>query len=240
MKIIPAIDIIQGEAVRLTQGDYSRVKRYSDSPVSVARQMAECGSKYLHVVDLDGARSGKADNASIIAEIVRSCALNVEIGGGIRSEESILRYLDAGASRVILGTVAVSRYDFALEMRRKYGDRIAIGVDARDGRVAVHGWEKDSGLDAYDFCRQLAYDGIYDVIFTDISKDGAMSGTNLDAYRALKGIDGLRVTASGGISSVSELKELRAIGVDGAILGKALYEGKLDLRQVEEAMGDAG
>ncbi|MDE6550341.1 MAG: 1-(5-phosphoribosyl)-5-[(5-phosphoribosylamino)methylideneamino]imidazole-4-carboxamide isomerase [Clostridia bacterium] len=240
MKIIPAIDIIDGCAVRLTQGDYSRMKRYSDSPVSVARDMADCGSKYLHVVDLDGARSGKADNASVIAEIVRLNALNVEIGGGIRSEESILRYLDAGASRVILGTVAVSDYDFTLDMRRKYGDKIAVGVDAREGIVAVHGWESDSGVDAYDFCRQLASDGICDVIFTDISKDGAMSGTNLDAYRTLASIDGLKVTASGGICSLAELKALQDIGVDGAILGKALYEGKLNLRAVEEAFCNAG
>ena len=234
MKIYPAIDILGGKVVRLTRGDYSTAKQYYEDPLSVALKMQEDGAKYLHVVDLDGARRGDMCNCAIIEKIAARTLLKTEVGGGIRGAEAVKTYLDAGADRVILGTAAVKNYPFALEVNALYPGRIAVGVDARDGYVAVQGWEERTRLSGEEFCKKLAADGIYDVIYTDVACDGNMSGTNLDIYRRLVRIPGLRVTASGGVSGKGELRALRDMGADGVILGKALYEGLLDLKEVTE------
>lgn len=240
MKIIPAIDIIGGKVVRLTQGRYDDVKVYAEDPVEVAAKMCEAGAEYLHVVDLDGARSGRTDNYGVIERIVKETSMFVETGGGIRDMERVERYLAAGVWRVILGTAAVKNYPFALQAGKLYGGRIAIGVDVKDGKVAVQGWEETSCADGYTFCRKLCDDGLTQVIYTDISRDGRLMGTNMEAYRKLSEIKCLKVTASGGITSESELAELAVTGVDGAILGKALYEGRIDLKKALEAGGNVG
>lgn len=228
MKIFPAIDIIDGKAVRLLQGDYGKKTVYSDSPVSVASDFQAAGAAYLHVVDLDGAKDGTLSNFKTVEEICSRGNMFVEIGGGIRDEERIKQYLNAGVGRVILGTIAVKDRNFLERVVGKYGERIAVGVDAKDGKVAVSGWQEVTDMDSFAFCRYLASIGVTAVIYTDISRDGAMMGTNLAAYRDLASIKGLQITASGGISFEEEITALKDI-VDGAILGKALYTGALDL-----------
>ncbi len=230
MKIFPAIDMIGGSAVRLLQGDYDKKTVYSDSPADVAEKFAEAGAGYLHLVDLDGAREGSPANFETVREICRRVDMYVEIGGGIRDEERIVSYLEAGVDRVILGTIAVKDRAFLEAMTKRYGDKIAVGVDARDGLVAVSGWEETTAVDAFAFCQYLAGIGVQQVIYTDISRDGAMQGTNMEAYRRLSALEGLAVTASGGICSLEEIRALRGV-VDAAILGKALYTGALDLTE---------
>lgn len=231
MKIFPAIDLMGGQAVRLMQGDYAKKTVYSDSPVSVAASFAECGASCLHLVDLDGAKDGTLANFDTVRQILSATGMFAEIGGGVRTEERILRYLDAGAGRVILGTAAIRDPDFTARMVSKYGERIAVGVDARDGFVATDGWLNTSSTDSFAFCRTLREMGVSTVIYTDIACDGAMRGTNLPAYERLSGIEGLNVVASGGVSSLSEIRKLSAMNLAGAILGKALYTGALDLRE---------
>lgn len=231
MNIFPAIDLMGGQAVRLMQGDYAKKTVYSDSPVSVAASFAEAGAACLHLVDLDGAKDGTLANFDTVKQILASTGMFAEIGGGIRTEERILRYLEAGAGRVILGTIAVKDPDFTARMVSKYGKRIAIGVDARDGVVATDGWLSASGVDSFAFCSQLRAMGVSTVIYTDIACDGAMRGTNLPAYERLSQIEGLNIVASGGVSSLAEIRTLAAMNLSGAILGKALYTGALDLRE---------
>ena len=231
MKIFPAIDLMGGQAVRLFKGDYNQKTVYSDSPVSVASGFAAAGATCLHLVDLDGAKDGTLANFDTVKAIIASTSMFAEIGGGIRTEERILRYLDAGAGRVILGTIAIKNPDFTARMVSKYGEKIAVGVDARDGFVATDGWLKSSGQDSFAFCTQLAQMGVKTVIYTDIACDGAMRGTNLPAYERLSKIANLDVVASGGVSSLSEIRSLAAMNLSGAILGKALYTGALDLQQ---------
>ena len=238
MQIFPAIDLRGGQVVRLYQGDYDKMTVYGQDPCAVARDFIAAGAKYLHVVDLDGAKDGTLANFETIAAIARQGGLYIEVGGGIRTEDRIGRYLDLGVGRCILGTIAVKDFAFTARMARKYGDRIAVGVDARDGYVAINGWKELSSERGVDFCRRLLDAGVGTVIYTDISRDGAEQGTNLDLYRELAEIRGLHVTASGGVSSLGELKELRAIGTHAAILGKALYTGRLDLKTVIEAVQD--
>ena len=238
MQIFPAIDLRGGQVVRLYQGDYDKMTVYGQDPCAVARDFIAAGAKYLHVVDLDGAKDGTLANFETIAAIARQGGLYIEVGGGIRTEDRIGRYLDLGVGRCILGTIAVKDFAFTARMARKYGDRIAVGVDARDGYVAINGWKELSSERGVDFCRRLLDAGVGTVIYTDISRDGAEQGTNLDLYRELAEISGLHVTASGGVSSLEELKELRAIGTHAAILGKALYTGRLDLKTVIEAVQD--
>ena len=221
MQIFPAIDLSGGQVVRLYQGDYDQMTVYGQDPCAVAREFLDAGC--LHVVDLDGARDGTLANFESIAAIARQGGLFIEVGGGIRTEDRIREYLDLGVSRCILGTVAVK--DFA------------VGVDARDGYVAINGWKELSPEKGVDFCRRLYDAGVGTIIYTDISRDGAEQGTNLSVYRELAGIAGLRVTASGGISSLDELRELQRIGTHAAILGKALYTGRLDLKAVLEEVG---
>lgn len=237
MQIFPAIDLRGGQVVRLYQGDYDQETVYGADPCAQARAFLDAGAQYLHVVDLDGARDGSPANFDSIAAIARQGGLYIEAGGGIRTEERIRQYLDLGVGRCILGTVAVKDFTFTARMARTYGDRIAVGVDARDGYVAVNGWKELSRERGVDFCRRLRDAGVQTVIYTDISRDGAESGTNLALYRELAEIRGLDVTASGGISGIPELRELRAIGTRAAILGKALYTGRLDLRTVIQEVG---
>ena len=237
MQIFPAIDLRGGQVVRLYQGDYDQETVYAADPCAVARDFLAAGARYLHVVDLDGARDGTLANFETIAALVRQGGLYIEVGGGIRTEKRIRRYLDLGVGRCILGTIAVKDFAFTERMAQKYGDRIAVGVDARDGFVAVSGWKELSAERGVDFCRRLRDAGVKTVIYTDISRDGAEQGTNLDLYRELAGIEGLDITASGGVSSIEELRELQTIGTKAAILGKALYTGWLDLKTVMEEVG---
>ena len=237
MQIFPAIDLRGGQVVRLYQGDYDKETVYARDPCAVARDFLAAGAKYLHVVDLDGARDGTLANFDTIAAIARQGGLYIEVGGGIRTEDRIRQYLDLGVGRCILGTIAVKDFDFTARMARKYGEKIAVGVDARDGCVAVSGWKEISAERGVDFCRRLRDAGVRTVIYTDISRDGAEAGANLDLYRELAEIDGLDITASGGVSSMEELRELRRIGTKAAILGKALYTGRLDLKTVISEVG---
>ena len=237
MQIFPAIDLRGGQVVRLYQGDYDQETVYAADPCAVARDFLAAGARYLHVVDLDGARDGTLANFETIAALIRQGGLYIEVGGGIRTEERIRRYLDLGVGRCILGTIAVKDFAFTERMAKKYGDRIAVGVDARDGFVAVSGWKELSAERGVDFCRRLRDAGVKTVIYTDISRDGAEQGTNLDLYRELAEIEGLDITASGGVSSIEELRELQTIGTKAAILGKALYTGRLDLKTVMKEVG---
>lgn len=236
MQIFPAIDLRAGQVVRLYQGDYRQMTVYSRDPCAVAKTFIDAGAKYLHVVDLDGAKDGAPVNFAAIAAIAKQGGLYIEVGGGIRTEDRIKQYLDIGVDRCILGTAAVKDFNFTERMAQTYGC-IAVGVDARDGYVAVNGWKEISQERGVSFCRRLYEAGVQTVIYTDISRDGAEQGTNLEIYRELSTIQGLHVTASGGISSLEELKALKATGIQAAILGKALYTGRLDLRKVLEEVG---
>jgi len=232
MKIFPAIDLKDGKAVRLYQGDYDKVTVYGDDPVAVAKGFFDDGAKNLHVVDLDGAKDGSAANFEIVKKIIEQSGLSVQVGGGIRDEARILKYLELGAARVILGTIAVKDYGFLENMVKKYGGKIAVGVDVKEEYVAVSGWKETTGAKGMEFCRKLADTGVETVIYTDISKDGALGGTNLEAYAELAEIKSLNVIASGGISYEDEILKLKEIGTYGAILGKAIYSGTLDLKKV--------
>lgn len=238
MIIFPAIDIIGGSVVRLERGDYGAVKKYSLSVEDAAKSFRAAGASHIHAVDLDGAKSGEAENADCVKRIISAGQCYVEIGGGVRSEAQIESYLAAGAGRVILGTVAVKDFGFVKRAAKKYPEKIAVGVDAADGKVAISGWREITGIDAVDFCRRLADEGINSVIYTDISRDGMLSGTNLSAYERLVGIKGLKITASGGITYLEEVRALKDMGVYAAILGKALYEGKLDLSEAVKIAED--
>jgi len=234
MHIFPAIDLCGGQVVRLLHGDYSKKTVYSSSPCSVAEDFINAGAKYLHVVDLDGAKDGTPVNFDSIAALCAMGKLFVEVGGGIRTQERIEQYLELGVGRVILGTAAVKDFAFTKRMAAEYPGKIAVGVDVKNGFAATDGWLEVSKERGIDFCRRLFEAGIENIIYTDISRDGAGIGTNLDAYRELGKIKGLKVTASGGITFPEELAELDAMGVYGAILGKALYTGRLNLREVIE------
>lgn len=238
MDIFPAIDLSGGQVVRLYQGDYDRMTVYGSDPCAVAREFLDAGAKHLHVVDLDGAKDGTPVNFAPIRALCQQGGLYIEVGGGIRDEARIRSYLDLGVGRVILGTIAVKDFPFTARMAQKYGEKIAVGVDARDGFVAVNGWKELSQERGVAFCRRLHEAGISSVIYTDIARDGAEGGTNLEVYRELLTIPGLHVTASGGISSLEELETLRDMGVHGAILGKALYTGRLQLDTVMKTVGE--
>ena len=228
MKIFPAIDLIDKKVVRLSQGDYSKKTMYSDNPLSVAKSFLKDGATHLHVVDLDGAKKGSPVNFEVIKQL-KQLDMFVEVGGGIRDMQKIEDYQKIGVDRVILGTVAIKNFDFVVEAVKEFKDMIAVGVDAKDEKVATHGWQEVTDTDSFDFCKKLYDAGVTSVIYTDIATDGMLKGTNLPAFKRLSKIKGLKVTASGGISSVEEIKKLKEMGVWGAILGKALYEKKLSL-----------
>jgi len=241
MIILPAIDLKDGQVVRLTQGDYTRMDVYDSDPAAVAQRFKAAGATHLHVVDLDGARDGVPGNREAIRALLGVGGLFIQAGGGLRDAAAVESALAQGIDRVILGTAALRDQDFLKAMLRAHGERIAVGVDARDGNVAVDGWLETTGTDALDFCRRLRDLGTRTVIYTDIARDGLLSGPNLSAYRALWGLSGLDIIASGGVSGEDDLAALRALGVYGAIVGKALYTGKLDLaKALEFEKGGAG
>ncbi|MDO4545196.1 MAG: 1-(5-phosphoribosyl)-5-[(5-phosphoribosylamino)methylideneamino]imidazole-4-carboxamide isomerase [Bacillota bacterium] len=233
MKIFPAIDLRDGKAVRLFQGDYDKMTVYSENPVDVAGSFKRKGADCIHLVDLDGAKDGQLVNFATIKDIIEQVDMFVEVGGGIRDEERIRQYLELGVGRVILGTIAVKEPEFLKEMVSRYGEKIAVGVDAKDGKVAVNGWKEVTEHDGLEFCRKLRDLGVKTVIYTDISRDGGLQGTNMEVYRKLAKIDGLDIVASGGISFEEEITALKDV-VSAAILGKAIYTGKLDLERAVE------
>ena len=230
MLLFPAIDLYDHKVVRLLKGDYQKMTVYSEDPVATARGIEADGGRWLHLVDLEGAKDGTTPNFDVVAAICQETKLQVEIGGGIRSLEMIERYLNAGVARVILGTKAVTDEDFLRDAVRRWGDRIAVGVDAKDGRVAVKGWVEVLDVDMFDFLWKLRSLGVKTAIVTDISKDGAMKGTNLPLYERLSRLDGIDITASGGVSTLEDIRALRDMGLYGAILGKAMYNGAIDLK----------
>ncbi|MBR4283089.1 MAG: 1-(5-phosphoribosyl)-5-[Anaerotignum sp.] len=234
MELFPAIDLIGGCAVRLVKGDYAQKTVYSENPAEVAKSFAAAGAKYLHVVDLEGAKDGGTPNLETIKNIVEQGGLLVEVGGGIRSEEVIKKYLDAGVFRVILGTAAVQNPAFLEEMVQKYGEKIAVGVDIKDGMVAIKGWTEVSQESCFDFCEKLQKIGVKTIICTDISKDGLLSGTNLELYKELSEKFSVDIVASGGVTTLDDVKKLADMGMYGAILGKALYTGNIDLKAAVE------
>lgn len=234
MLIYPAIDLYQGKAVRLYKGDYARMTVYSDDPSSIAEDFARCGATHMHIVDLEGAKSGTTPNYETILEIKRRGGLFCEVGGGIRSMETVDRYLSAGIDRVILGTAAVTEPGFVEEAVTKYGDKIAVGIDLRDGFVAIKGWTEQSDLTAFAFCEKLQAIGVKTLICTDISRDGAMKGTNHDLYRELMEKFRMQIIASGGVSSLEDVERLAKANTYGAIIGKAYYTGAIDLRKAIE------
>ena len=231
MKLYPAIDLRGGQAVRLYQGDYDQMTVYNADPVAQAQAFLDAGARYLHVVDLDGAKDDTTANLETIAAIAALGGLFIEVGGGIRDEARIRRYLDLGVGRCILGTVAVKDFGFTARMAQRYGARIAVGVDMKDGFIAVNGWREVTPEPGVAFCRRCAAAGVQAVIATDIARDGTLQGTNLDLYRELLAIPGLEVTASGGIARMQELAELQAMGCHAAILGKSIYTGAIDLAE---------
>ena len=236
MNIIPAIDLIGGQAVRLMKGDYNKVTVYSDTPTEVAKGFEESGASFMHIVDLDGAKDGSTANFETIRKIVETTSLSVEVGGGIRNMDTVKKYVDMGVDRVIIGTAAVTDPDFLKEAVDTYGEHIAVGIDIKDGMVAIKGWTELSDYSCFDFCEKMRNLGVKTVICTDISKDGMMSGTNLELYAALREKFDMNIIASGGVSSLDDVRKLAKIKVYGAILGKAIYTGAVVL---EEALAVA-
>ncbi|MBQ8719679.1 MAG: 1-(5-phosphoribosyl)-5-[Clostridia bacterium] len=238
MKIFPAIDLYSRKAVRLYKGDYDRMTVYSDSPVDVARDFKAQGAEYIHLVDLEGAKDGSTKNLETIEKIVKSTDLFAEVGGGIRSIETIEKYISVGVGRVILGTAAVENRAFLEEALSKYGDKVAVGVDIKDGFVAVSGWRERTAVEAMSFCRELDSLGVRTIISTDISRDGAMQGANHSLYERLSCEVGMNVIASGGVSDISDVTRLRDMKLYGAIIGKAYYTGAISLREAIEVAND--
>ena len=234
MILFPAIDLYEGKAVRLFKGDYAQMTVYSVHPEEIARDFAACGATHVHLVDLEGARSGSTPNLETVLRIRKKTGLFCEIGGGIRSMETVKTYLSAGLDRVILGTAAAEDPGFLREAVDAYGEKIAVGVDVRDGFVAVRGWTEKTGLAFLDFCREMEKIGVRTLICTDISRDGAMRGTNREMYRQLSDTLGLQITASGGVSTMEDIQSLREMGLYGAIIGKAYYTGDINLKKAIE------
>ena len=233
MILLPAIDLYDKKVVRLYQGDYHQMTVYSDNPSAIGADFAAAGAKWIHMVDLEGAKNGTTPNFDVVAQVAKS-GLQVEIGGGIRSEETVARYVDAGVSRVILGTAALTDWPFLCRMVEKYDSAIAVGVDCRDGLVAIRGWTEVSDMRCEAFFARLQSVGVRTVICTDISKDGAMQGTNRELYASLSREFSMDLVASGGVSSLSDVKALREMGLYGAIIGKAYFTGAINLREALE------
>jgi len=234
MNIFPAIDLFQKKAVRLFKGDYNQMTVYSENPIEVARDFEKKGAKFIHMVDLEGAKDGTTPNIDVVSDIAKNTSLFVEIGGGIRSMETVEKYLNAGVSRVILGTSAVTDENFLVSAIEKHGDKIAVGADVKDGYIAIKGWLEKSAYTLDDFFEKMQSLGVKTVICTDISKDGAMKGTNLQMYRELSKKYSLDIIASGGVSTIDDIKELRKMELYGAIIGKAYYTGAIDLPKAIE------
>ena len=235
MILLPAIDLYDKKAVRLYKGDYQNMTVYSDNPIEIARDFEACGATHIHMVDLEGAKDGTTPNIAIVERVAKETALFVEIGGGIRGMDTVERYLAAGVGRVILGTAAVKDPGFLKAAVEKYGEKIAVGADVKDGKIAIRGWLETADVTLDDFLANMEALGVRNVICTDISKDGAMIGTNRELYKALSEKYSLDITASGGVSSLADVKALRAMNLYGAIIGKAYYTGAIDLREALEA-----
>ena len=234
MLIFPAIDLFEGNAVRLLKGEYDQMTVYNEDPLSVARDFAACGATCLHLVDLEGAKSGTTPNIDTVRRLAAETDLFTEVGGGIRNMDTVRAYLTAGVDRVILGTAALQDEAFLKEALRKYGDRIAVGVDIRNGKVAIRGWVETSETDAMEFMAKLEQLGVRTVICTDISRDGAMAGTNHDLYAELMNRFQMNVIASGGVSSLEDVRRLAQKNLYGAIIGRAYYTGAISLRDAIE------
>ncbi len=234
MFIFPAIDLVEGKAVRLLKGDYDKMTVYSDNPIEIALDFQNQGAKYIHIVDLEGAKDGTTPNLETIKTIISGTNLFTEVGGGIRSIETVEKYISAGVDRVILGTAAVKDPEFLKEAVCKYGEKIAVGVDIKDGFVAVKGWLEKSEYSFMDFCKKMVEAGVKTLICTDISKDGAMQGTNHELYKLLSEKLSVNITASGGVSSIEDVKKLRKLNLYGAIIGKAYYTNAICLKEAIE------
>ena len=234
MILFPAIDLFEKKAVRLYKGDYANMTVYSENPIEIARDFQTKGCTHIHMVDLEGAKDGTTPNICIVAQVAQQTSLFVEIGGGIRNMQTVEKYLDAGVSRVILGTAAINDPAFLQEAVSKYGEAIAVGADVKDGHIAIKGWLETSAVTLEDFLRRMETIGVKHVICTDISKDGAMQGTNLALYKQLSEQFQLKITASGGVSTMTDIRRLREMDMYGAIIGKAYYTGAIDLAEALE------
>ena len=234
MYIFPAIDLYDKKAVRLYKGDYRQMTVYSENPIEIARDFEAAGAKHIHMVDLEGARDGSTPNLSVVADVARNTSLFVEIGGGIRDMATVEKYLSAGVSRVILGTAAVNDEAFLLAAVKKYGEMIAVGADVKDGYIAIKGWLEQSAYTLEAFMEKMQSIGVRTVICTDISKDGAMKGTNRELYRDLSEKFSMDIVASGGVSTLEDVKALADMNLYGAIIGKAYYTGAINLKEAIE------
>lgn len=232
MRLYPAIDLKNGKCVRLIQGDYNQVTVFGDEPETMAKRWEALGGRFLHLVDLDGAKAGKGINDEAVKRILQSIHIPVELGGGIRTLEDIEAKLAMGVSRIILGSVAVTQFELVEEAVKRFGtERIVVGVDAKGGKVAIEGWQQVTAIDALAFCKKLEAVGVGTVIYTDIAKDGMMQGPNVEETQRLVVNTGLHIVASGGVATLEDLRRVEAIGVEGAIIGKALYTGDIALEE---------
>lgn len=234
MHIFPAIDLYDGKAVRLLKGDYQKMTVYSENPLEIAKDFENSGAEFLHIVDLEGAKTGETPNINTIEKIVKNTSLFTEVGGGIRTLETVRKYSNIGVKRVILGTAAVNDEEFLLSAVKKYGEKIAVGIDIKDGFVAIKGWTDLSKYTPFEFCEKMQNIGVKNVICTDVSKDGAMQGTNLDLYKEMSERFDLNITASGGVSGIDDIKRLKGLGIYGAIIGKAYYTKVISLARAIE------
>lgn len=234
MKLFPAIDLYDKKAVRLFKGDYNEMTVYSENPIEIARDFEKCGAECVHIVDLEGARSGTTPNLDIVKQIATETSLFCEIGGGIRNMDTVEKYIESGVDRVILGTAAVTDTEFLKSALAKYKSKIAVGVDIKDGYVAIKGWTEKSRYSCFEFCKTMQDLGVETLICTDISKDGAMNGTNRELYKELSERFSLNITASGGVSTLDDVKTLSDMKLYAAIIGKAYYIGAIDLKEVLE------
>ncbi|MDO4939157.1 MAG: 1-(5-phosphoribosyl)-5-[(5-phosphoribosylamino)methylideneamino]imidazole-4-carboxamide isomerase [Lachnospiraceae bacterium] len=236
MLIYPAIDLYAGKAVRLFKGDYEKMTVYNQNPSAVAMDFEACGATHMHVVDLEGARTGKISNIETIKKIKDSSSMFIEVGGGIRTIETAERYISAGVDRIIFGTAAVENEELIRKAVETFGKKVAVGIDLRDGYVAIKGWTEKTSCKAIDFAKKMEAAGVDTIICTDISRDGAMKGTNIGLYKELSSAVGMNIIASGGVSSMDDVRNLNKAGLYGAIIGKAYYEGAINLREaIEEA-----
>lgn len=242
MLFFPAIDILDGQAVRLAQGSYDEVTRYNPDPVAQAVEFERLGANWIHVVDLDGARTGVTENDAVIRRILEQTSLGIEVGGGLRTLEVLERYVAAGASRLVLGTKLATDPAFVAEAVEAFGDYLVAGIDARDGSVAISGWEDDARIDARELVGRLGDMGLRHLVFTDISNDGMQTGIDVDLYVELAGIAGFPVVASGGVSSIDDIRALAAAGdaIEGVIAGRAVYEGALDVVEALAVCAEGG
>ena len=234
MLIFPAIDLYEGKAVRLYKGDYEQMTVYSEHPIELVEDFVEQGAKYLHLIDLEGAKTGQTPNLELIRDIRALSPLFTQVGGGIRSMDTVEAYLSAGVDRVILGTAAVTDPVFLEDAIKEFGDRIAVGADIKNGYIAISGWTENSGIDAFSFCRRMQDLGVKTLICTDISRDGAMQGTNRNLYRTLTRRHNMNIIASGGVSTIEDIRALREMEVHGAVIGRAYYTKAIDLREAIE------